>query len=311
MKRSNPFRSQKTGRVGRSKHKHRQERWFYLLVAPWLLGFILFQGGPLIAALLLAFTNWEWPQSPTFTGLTHFQTMKADPLFGKTLLNSAYYALGSVPLGIGAGLGLALLVNRRLRGMVIFRAIFFLPVVISGVSLALLWGWLLNPRFGPVNEILRTIGLNGPGWLQDKDWAMPALILMSLWQAGVNMVIYLAALQQVPPALHEAAALDGAGPINRFRHITWPLITPVTLYLTVIGFITSFQVFTPTYILTRGGPENATLTLPLYIYFNAFSWGKPGYAAALAVVLFLIVIILTGIQLGLAHRWVFYLGRQA
>jgi multiple sugar transport system permease protein len=237
--------------------------------------------------------------------------MTADPLFSKTLFNSAYYALGSVPLGLGVGLGLALLVNRRLRGMVIFRAIFFLPVVISGVALALLWGWLLNPRFGPVNQALEAIGLNGPGWLQDKDWAMPALILMSLWQVGVNMVIYLAALQQVPASLHEAAALDGAGAFARFRHITWPLISPVTLYLTIIGFIASFQVFTPTYILTRGGPNNATLTLPLYIYFNAFAWGKPGYAAALGAALFLVVLILTAFQFGLAKRWVFYLGRQA
>jgi multiple sugar transport system permease protein len=134
---------------------------------------------------------------------------------------------------------------------------------------------------------------------------------MSVWQAGINMVIYLAALQQVPAALHEAAALDGAGTLGRFRHITWPLISPVTLYLTAIGFIASFQLFTPTYILTRGGPENATLTLPLYIYFNAFAWGQPGYAAALAAVLFLLILGLTLLQFRLARRWVFYAGRQA
>jgi multiple sugar transport system permease protein len=293
-----------------STSRSRHERWFYLLISPWLIGFLFFQGGPLLAALLLSFTNWEWPQPPAFTGLTHFEGMTADPLFLKTLLNSTYYALGTVPLGLLAGLVLALLVNRRLRGIVIFRAIFFLPVVISGVALALLWGWLFNPRFGPVNNVLATFGINGPGWLQDKNWAMPTLILMSIWQAGVNMVIYLAALQQVPRALHEAAALDGASPIQRFRHITWPLISPVTLYLTVIGFITSFQVFTPTYILTRGGPENATLTLPLYIYFNAFAWGRPGYAAALAAFLFLVVLALTLIQFKVARRWVFYLGRS-
>jgi multiple sugar transport system permease protein len=291
--------------------RSRHERWFYLLISPWLIGFVLFQGGPLLAALLLAFTNWEWPQPPAFAGLTHFQTMTADPLFAKTLLNSAYYAFGTVPLGIGVGLGLALLVNRRLRGIIIFRAIFFLPVVISGVALALLWGWLFNPRFGPVNNILAAIGITGPGWLQDKNWAMPSLILMSVWQAGINMVIYLAALQQVPAALHEAAALDGAGTLGRFRHITWPLISPVTLYLTVIGFIASFQLFTPTYILTQGGPENATLTLPLYIYFNAFSWGQPGYAAALAAVLFLLILGLTLLQFRLARRWVFYAGIPA
>lgn len=292
-------------------NKRRQERWFYLLISPWLLGFVLFQGGPLLGALLLSFTNWEWPQSPTFVGLTHFQEMTADPLFLKTLFNSAYYAIGSVPLGLLIGLGLALLVNRRLRGIIIFRAIFFLPVVISGVALALLWGWLFNPRFGPVNNFLGVLGIDGPGWLQDKNWAMPTLILMSIWQVGVNMVIYLAALQQVPKALYEAAALDGADPLRRFRHITLPLISPVTLYLTIIGFIASFQVFTPTYVLTRGGPDNATLTLPLYIYFNAFAWGEPGYASALAALLFILILGLTLIQFRVARRWVFYLGRQA
>lgn len=289
--------------------RHRQERWFYLLIAPWLIGFIFFQGGPLAAALLLSFTDWQWPQPPTLAGLTHFQTMTADPLFLKTLFNSAYYALGTVPLGIVVGLALALLVNRRLRGIVIFRAIFFLPVIISGVALALLWGWLFNPNFGLVNNILSLVGINGPAWLQDKNWAMPTLILMSVWQVGVNMVIYLAALQQVPAALHEAAALDGAGVFGRFRHITLPLISPVTLYLSIIGFIASFQMFTPTYILTSGGPEYATLTLPLYIYFNAFSYGQPGYAAALAAVLFLIILGLTLLQFRLARHWVFYLGR--
>jgi multiple sugar transport system permease protein len=292
-------------------NRRRQERWFYLLISPWLIGFILFQGGPLLAALLLSFSNWEWPQSPTFVGLTHFQEMTVDPLFLKTLFNSAYYAVGSVPLGLLIGLGLALLVNRRLRGIAIFRAIFFLPVVISGVALALLWGWLFNPRFGPVNIFLGALGIDGPGWLQDKNWAMPTLILMSIWQVGVNMVIYLAALQQVPKALYEAAALDGADPLRRFRHITLPLISPVTLYLTIIGFIASFQVFTPTYVLTRGGPENATLTLPLYIYFNAFAWGEPGYASALAALLFILILGLTLIQFRVARRWVFYLGRQA
>lgn len=292
-------------------NRRRQERWFYLLISPWLLGFILFQGGPLLAALLLSFSNWEWPQSPTFVGLTHFQEMTVDPLFLKTLFNSAYYAIGSVPLGLLIGLGLALLVNRRLRGIIIFRAIFFLPVVISGVALALLWGWLFNPRFGPVNNFLGVLGIDGPGWLQDKNWAMPTLILMSIWQVGVNMVIYLAALQQVPKALYEAAALDGADPLRRFRHITLPLISPVTLYLTIIGFIASFQVFTPTYVLTRGGPDNATLTLPLYIYFNAFAWGEPGYASALAALLFFLILGLTLIQFRVARRWVFYLGRQA
>ncbi len=211
-----------------------------------------------------------------------------------------------MPAGIFLGLVLALLLNQKRRGVSLFRGIFFLPVVVSGVATTLVWGWVFNPRYGLVNALLALVGIRGPAWLQDEHWAMPALILMSLWNVGVNMVIYLAALQDVPVELNEAAALDGAGRWARFRYITWPLISPVTFYLIVVNLIGSFQMFTPTYILTRGGPNNATLTLPLYIYLNAFSWGNLGYASTLAFILFLFIAVLTLVQFRLAKRWVFY-----
>ncbi|MCA9961584.1 MAG: sugar ABC transporter permease [Anaerolineales bacterium] len=284
----------------------RRERWFYLLITPWLVGLLLFQVGPIVAAVALSFVDWPLPQPPQFVGLTHFQTLLGDPLFGRTLLNTAYYAVGTVPTGILLGLGLALLVERPLPGITLFRTVFFLPVIASGVAMVLLWGWMFNARYGLINTMLAQVGIRGPAWLQDAQWAMPALILMSLWGVGTNMLIYLAALQGVPTELHEAASLDGAGRWSRFRHVTWPLISPVTLYLVIVNVIGSFQVFTPTYILTRGGPENATLTLPLYIYFNAFSWNKLGYAATLSLVLFLVILLLTLLQFRLARGHVFY-----
>lgn len=293
-----------------SPRERRRERWFYLLISPWLIGLLLFQGGPVLAAFLLSFAEWPLPKPPEFVGLAHLHTLFSDPLFGRSLLNTVYYTAGAVPAGIALGLGLALLLNRPRRGVVLFRTIFFLPMVVSGVALTLLWGWLLNPRYGLINGLLAAIGIRGPGWLQDEQWAMPALILMSLWNVGLNMVIYLAALQGIPSELHEAAALDGAGRSARFRHITWPLISPVTFYLLIVNVIGSFQLFTPAYVLTRGGPNNATLTLPLYIYFNAFAWGKLGYASALAAVLFLAVLAFTLLQVRFSSLWVFYSGSR-
>jgi multiple sugar transport system permease protein len=286
----------------------RRERWFYLLISPWLVGLVLFQAGPIVAAFLLSFAEWPLPRPPSFVGLAHFRTLLADPLLGRSLLNTAYYALGTVPPGIALGLLLALLLNARRWGVYLFRTIFFLPAIVSGVATVLLWGWVFNPRFGIANELLALVGIRGPDWLQDEAWAMPALILMSLWTVGTNMIVYLAALQGVPRELYEAAALDGAGRGARFRRVTWPLISPVTFFLVIVNLIGAFQVFTPTYILTRGGPNNATLTLPLYIYLNAFSWGKLGYASALALILFVLILALTLLQFRLAERWIFYAG---
>lgn len=289
----------------------RRERWFYLLITPWLIGFLCFQGGPLLGALALAFFEWRLPQPPRFVGLTHLQALVADPLLGRVLWNTFYYALATVPSGIALGLLLALLLRRGRRGVTIFRAIYFLPVVTTGVAMTLLWGWIFNPRFGPLNALLALAGINGPAWLQDETWAMPALMLMSVWHVGVNMLVYLAALQEVPLALHEAATLDGAGRWQRFRYVTWPLLSPVTFYLLVVNLIGVFQFFTPAYVLTKGGPNNATMTLSLYLYLNAFAWANLGYAAALAWVLLLLVLAITLLQLGLARRWVFYRGGAA
>ncbi len=289
----------------------RRERWFYLLISPWLVGLLLFQIGPVVTALGLSFTEWHLPQLPQFVGLTHYQELIQDHLFRRSLLNTAYYTLGTVPPGIVIGLGLALLVNRPRPGISFFRTVYFLPAVISGVATALLWAWMFNPQYGMVNSVLAQLGIHGPAWFQDEHWAMPALILTGLWSIGTNMLLYLAALQAVPAELVESAALDGAGAAALFRHVTWPMVTPVTFYLLVVNIIGAFQIFTPTYIITRGGPNYATLTLPLYIYLNAFAWGRMGYAAALAFILFMVILGLTLLQFRFAKRWVFYVGSEA
>ncbi len=289
----------------RGQLARRRERWFYILAAPWLVGLVFFQAGPILGALLLSFADWRLPGAPYFVGLDHFRTLAGDPLFWRTLLNTLYYMAGTVPAGIGIGLVLALLLNTSRRSGRFFRTLFFLPVILSGTATILVWGWLLNPRYGALNSLLALIGIQGPGWLFDKHWAMPALILMSLWSCGINIIIYLAALQNVPRDLLEAAALEGATRWNRFWQVVWPLLSPVTFYLAVANVIGAFQVFTPSYLLTHGGPDNATLTLPLYIYLNAFSWGRMGYAAALGMMLLVAVLVLTILQFQLGRRWVF------
>lgn len=288
-----------------------QERWFFVLISPWIIGFVLFYLGPILGAAMLSFTEWDAPLSISFVGFNNYVSMAQDDLFGKTIINTIYYASGTVPIGIVLGLILALAVSPVRKAVAIFRTIIFLPVVISGVATTLLWGMIYNPRFGLLNAILSLVGIQGPAWLHDEKWAMPAIILMSLWNVGVNMLIYLAAIQNIPNELLDAASLDGAGKLQQFRYITLPFLTPITFYLIVVNLIAAFQVFTPTYILTRGGPNNATLTMPLYIYLNAFTWNKLGYATALSIILFLLVFLLTLIQFRLGDRWVFHLGSEA
>jgi len=265
----------------------------------------------MLAAFFLGLFEWPLPQAPRFVGLKYLGELANDPLFLKTLANSAYFALGSVPLAVGLGLLLALLLEQDLPGARLFRIIFLLPAAVSGVATALAWGWVFNGRFGLINSLLSEAGLTGPNWLQSETWAMPVMILVQLWIAGINMIVYLAALRGIPPDLTEAALIDGASRWQRVRHITLPLLSPVTFYLVLVNLIGAFQVFTPIYILTRGGPNNATLTLPLYIYQTAFAWGNLGYASMLAVALFLLVLALTAILLRTMEARVFYLGRGA
>lgn len=278
----------------------------YVCIAPWVLGFIFFVGGPIVASLGISLTDWSLLAPPAFLGGGNYAHMARDPLFWQSLKVTLIYALFSIPLGIALGFALALLLNQRVRFIALWRTVFYLPAVVSGVAVALLWLWVFNPELGLANRFLALFGLPGLGWLADTHWALPALIIMSLWGVGGGMVIYLAGLQGIPTDLYEAAHIDGADAWRRFRGITVPLMTPVLFFQLVIGIIGSLQVFTNAYVMTNGGPANATLFYVLYLYLTAFSNFNMGYAAALAWILFLIILALTLLIFWSSSRWVYY-----
>ncbi len=285
----------------------REARWGIFFVTPWVIGFVIFTLGPVVASLGLSFMDYELISAPTWRGLGNYvELLSRDRLFGKSLYNTLYYTLFSVPLGLMAAFMLALLLNVKLPGMNIYRTVFYLPAVTSGVAVSLLWIWLFNPQFGLINHLLRSIGLPGPGWLVDESWSKPAFILMSIWGVGGTAVIFLAGLQGVPRSLYEAAEIDGANTWQRFRHVTVPMMTPVIFFNMIVGIIGSFQVFTSAYVMTQGGPRESTLFYVLYLFRQGFKLLRMGYAASMAWILFIIIIILTLIQLRLSTRWVYY-----
>lgn len=299
-------------RARRSK-MWRQEEWqFYLFIAPWLAGFILFTGGPIIASLAISLSDWSVLKDPTFVGLGNYTEMLGkDPYFRRSLINTIYFAGVSIPAGMALAFVVAVLLNQKIRGITLFRTFFYLPSLVTGVAVAVLWAWLLNPQFGLINHALRLVGLEGPEWLFNTKTAMPAMIVMSLWGIGSTMLIYLAGLQGIPDHLYEAAEIDGANPLQKFRNVTIPLMTPVIFFNMIVGVIGSFQTFTQFYVMTNGGPANATLVYVLYLYRNAFEYFKMGYASALAWILFFVILMLTAVQFYLAPRWVYYEGDVA
>jgi multiple sugar transport system permease protein len=288
-----------------------RERWFYLLIAPWLFGLVVLQILPMLAAGGLAFAEWEPPLAPRWVGLDNLAELLADPRFATAVLNTLVYGIATVVPGLAIGLGLALLLGPRRRGGTVLRTTVFLPAIVAGVATALMWGWVFNARSGLIDGLLGIIGLQGPAWLRDPAWAMPAMVVIGLWNVGVNVIVYIAALGTVPRELHDAAALDGAGARARFRYVTWPALLPVTFYLAIVNAIAASQIFTPSYVLTRGGPDDATLTTALYTYQTAFAYGRLGYAAAMAMIVFLVVLLLTAIQFRVVGRRVPYLGADA
>jgi multiple sugar transport system permease protein len=289
----------------------REALFFYLCVAPWIVGFLLFTAGPLIASILISLTRWDFISPPTYIGLENYTAMLDDELFFKSLRVTSVYTFLSVPLGLAGGLLIAWLMNQKLKGITLFRTIYYLPTVIAGVAFALLWQWMFNPNYGMINGVLALVGIPGPKWIYSEQWVVPAYVLMSLWGVGASMIIYLAALQSVPTELYEAAAIDGAGAMRRFWSITLPMISPVILFNLIIGIINSFQIFTSVYIMTQGGPNNGSLFFVLYIYRHAFQYFNTGYASALAWVLFIIIMLFTLIIFRSSRAWVYYEGTAA
>lgn len=300
------------GRVAwRKKPAVREAAFFYVCVAPWILGFILFTAGPLIASMLISFTRWDFISPSTFIGLENYRAALDDELFFKSLKVTTVYTFLSVPLGLVGGLLVAWLMNQKLTGITLFRTLYYLPSVIAGVAVALLWQWIFNPNYGLINAMLALVGIQGPKWIYAEAWVVPAFVLMSLWSVGAPMIIYLAALQNVPTELYEAASLDGAGALRRFWSITLPMISPVIFLNLIIGIINSFQIFTSVYIMTEGGPNNGSLFFVLYIYRHAFQYFNVGYASALAWILFIIIMALTLIVFKTSRAWVYYEGVSA
>ena len=286
-----------------NRHRHLTALAF---LAPNITGFAVFMLIPVVAAIALSLSDWDLFHAPTFIGLRNFRDLLGwrfeggsfawnDPQFWKYLGNTLYIMM-AIPVSMAASLLLALLLNRPFRGRYLFRTIYFVPTICAGVGLLLLWENLFHPEFGLINQSLGLFGIDGPRWLLDYHWAKPALMIMKIWgeMGGLSMIIYLAGLQGIPQDIYEAAQIDGAGAWGRFRHITWPMLAPTTFFIFITSIISGFQTgFNMAYVMTRGGPDGATTTIDYYVYTHGFHYFNMGYAAAIAVVLFAIIFVVT------------------
>ena len=279
-----------------------------LFVSPWLLGFLIFTVFPVIASLYLSFTDYRVLSPPRWVGLANYRSLLGDTDYFWPSLGNTVFLFLELPLSLVLGLALALLLNQKLRGIAVYRTFLFVPSIVPVVASAMLWLWVLNPEHGLLNAGLRAAHLPAPPWLASPLWAKPAMILMDLWGVGGGMVIYLAALQSVPTALYEAAALDGANFWRRTWHVTLPSISPVIFFNLIMGVIGTFQYFTQTFVMTKGGPDNSTLFYALYLYQNAFEYFRMGTACAMAWILFIITLAATALVFKTSARWVYYEG---
>jgi multiple sugar transport system permease protein len=301
----------------------REALWFYFFVAPWIIGFLAFTGGPVIASLYLSFTRYNVADPPRWVGFANYAGLFEDRIFYKSFQVSAYYTVLSVPLGIIFSLSLAMLLNQKVPFLGVFRTLYYLPSLVTGVSVALLFQWLLNPQFGIVNFLIARLvgpsgliplGIVGPGWFYDTAWVVPSFVVLSLWSFGSSMLIYLSALQGVPTALYEVAMIDGAGAWRRFWNVTLPMISPVILFTFITGMFGAFRIFTQAYVISGGtagtgafgGPNYASMFYVLYLYLNAFRRYRFGFSAAMAWILFGIILVLTLILLRVSREVIYY-----
>jgi len=289
------------------KQSTREAIYGYAMLSPWLIGFLLFVLFPMVASFVIGMFRTDFLNTWRFVGLHWYKSALTDLLVRKALLNTAYFSLVSVPLSTVLALSIAVMLNQGIKAQSLWRTIYYLPSVVSGVAVALLWRWLYEPEMGLFNTVLRRFGVeNPPRWVFSEEWAMPSLIVMALWGAGAPMLIYLAGLRGIPTALYEAAEIDGASSFRRFFAITLPLLTPTIFFNVVLSIIGSWQVFTQALIMTNGGPNNATLTAVLHLYNTGFRNTYFGYASAQAWVLFLIILVFVLFALRSASSWVHY-----
>ncbi|GAA5534265.1 sugar ABC transporter permease [Deinococcus aluminii] len=294
------------------KARHREALWGYLFIAPWLIGFLCFVLGPMLFSLYASFTNYDITSRFDWVGVRNYvQLLTQDTRFWTALYNTAYYAVFAVPLGIATGLLIATLLNQEVRGQRLFRTIFFLPKVLTGVAVLLLWKWVFDTNYGLINTGLSHLGVpqdHQPVWFGDAFWAKPALIIMSVWAAAGGFMFYLAALKGVPRDLYESAQIDGARPWRQFWAVTVPLISPVIFFKLITGISGALQFWSEAMVITKGGPSDSTLFYGLYIWQTAFTDLRMGYASAMAWILLLITLAITGLQLWFSKRWVHYEG---
>ncbi|MEE6257333.1 carbohydrate ABC transporter permease [Plantactinospora sonchi] len=311
-----------TGSAVRRRHRRspaarREARWAYVFIAPWIVGFLVFQAGPMLASLWLGFTEYDVINAPTWTGLDNYRRIAEDPAVLRSLTNTVYYTVLHVPLTMAVSLGLAMLLLRvgRLQGF--FRTVFYLPVMTPTVAVGVLFLLLLNTQDGLVNRGLALVGIDGPAWTTDPGWVMPGIVLMSLWSLGSTVIIYLAALQNVPRDLYEAASLDGAGAWSRFRHVTVPMISGSLFFTLIVNTIASLQMFTEVYTMYFGNRQtqnafnsDAASFYVIRLFQEAFQFLHMGYASAMAWLLFLVILVITVVQVRLSRRFVYYEGED-
>jgi|HigsolmetaGSP12D_1036236.scaffolds.fasta_scaffold00104_9 multiple sugar transport system permease protein len=296
----------------RSRSRWKKTLTGYSFIAPWLIGFIVFTGGPLLFSLYVSFTNYDVTSRMDWVGLDNFKRMfNSDPLFWKSVYNTLWYVFIGVPFSTVGAILLSTLLSQKVWGAGFFRMLFYMPTVLSGVAVYTLWMQMLGPSTGLVNTILRFFGIDGPAWLSDPAWTKPALVLMRLWSLGTSMMLYLSAMHSVPEQLYEAAEIDGAGRVRRFFIITLPMISPIIFFDIIVSMIGAFQVFQEAYVMSKdnqGGPASSLLFYNLHLFNQAFTNFNMGYAAAMAWFLFLIVMAITLVNMAVSKYWVHYEG---
>lgn len=279
----------------------------YLFIAPWIVGFAVFTAGPLLLSFVMSFFKWPITTSPTFRGIGNYVEMfTKDRQFWKSLMITWKYAAIFVPLNMIIALFLAMLISQPLKGVKTFRTIYYIPTVVSGVAISIIWGWMFNGDYGIMNYLLSLIGIDGPNWLVDPAWALFAVILVSAFGVGTMMLIFYTNIKNIPVDLYEAASLDGAGPVRQFFFITMPIITPTILFNLITSMISAFQQLTLVMLLTGGGPMKSTYFYGMYVYNNAFKHHRLGYASANAWVMFIVILLLTSLVFKSSKSWVFY-----
>ncbi len=282
----------------------------YLFISPWVIGFLIFMLGPLLATIGLSFYRWDLLRTPRFVGIDNYYRLFTDRLFWQSLKVTIVYGLGRVPLGIITGLAVAMLLNQRVKLLGMWRVIYYMPVVLPPVAISLLWMWIYNPQYGLLNGLLwKVFGIQGPAWLQSTTWVLPSLMVMAVWSAmGRNMLVYLSGLKSISEELYDASKIDGANAWQRFFSITLPMLSPIIFFNLVTGLIDTFKLFTQAYVMTQGGPRNASLFVYYYLYQHAFQRFRMGYASAMAVAVFFVIMGFTLLIIRSSKAWVYYEG---